>query len=523
VSNKLVAYKLAAPLSFLTGFLSLSQEIIWIRWVGFGHGGMPQSFSFVLAIFLIGIAVGALIGKRRCARSTNLVFDSGFTLLMAGCFDALALFLAPIAMFPHPVSAVILIILVGFTAGIKGVVFPIVHQMGTTGNLKRVGHSFSRVYAANIAGATLGPLVTGFVLLSFFSAFQIYLLICLISLSLGILILAMAAPILPKRQAILTGTIVTAAMASLFWVPDPVVQVAAKGSHVSQLIDLIQNRQGIVHTVDTKLPGGLTTYGGNIYDGRTGFDMSVNANRLDRAYFAATLHPNPKTVLIIGLSTGAWTKVIAGMPGIEHIDVIEINPAYAALIEKTPDLKDVLKDKRIKIHWDDGRRWLVANPQAKYDLIFQNTTFHWRSYVSLLLSEQYLTLAKVHLNLNGIMAVNTTDSLDVQYTISKTFPNSVKYLNFVYASTDPIIRRTDARLFLESSTVLINGLHAQAFTPEAFLPSGVGDDLLNAKLLSVQDYIAQTNQGKRNPLIITDWNLLTEYRYGRSLWTTFFK
>ena len=43
-------------LSFAIGFLSLSEEILWVRLVGFAYSGVPQSFSFVLGSFLLGIA-----------------------------------------------------------------------------------------------------------------------------------------------------------------------------------------------------------------------------------------------------------------------------------------------------------------------------------------------------------------------------------------------------------------------------------------------------------------------------------
>jgi predicted membrane-bound spermidine synthase len=516
-----LAYRIAGWLSFLTGFLSLSQEIIWVRWVGFGHGGMPQSFSLVLAVFLVGIALGALLGKRRCAKSENLVFDLGFTLIIAGIFDALALYLAPFAMVLHPIGAPLLIVLVGLTAGIKGVIFPIVHQMGATADAKRVGKSFSRVYAANIAGATLGPLVTGFALLSFFSAAQVYVMFAVLSMVIGAWVVSLSQTRLPRLQLGLGGLLGLCLMVLLFRVPDPVARVAAKNSDGTGLVSLIQNRQGIVHTIDTKQPGGLTTFGGNVYDGRTGFDMEINANRLDRAYMMVTWHPAPKKVLIVGLSTGAWTKVIAGMPGIEQIDIVEINPAYATLIAQNTALNDILSDKRVKIYWDDGRRWLAANPQAKYDLIFQNNSFHWRAYISLLISEQYFREIKGHLNRGGIMAINTTGSADVFYTASKLFPHSVQYLNFVYVSSDPIRRHSNARSVLERSSVRINNVDRPAFGPELFVPGQIGDQLVNASIVTAAEYLKLAKPGKDPPTLITDLNLVTEYRHGRSLWTAY--
>ncbi len=53
----------AMLLSFLSGFLSLGLEVIWIRLFSFYGITLPQIFSLTLALFLLGIACGSLIGK----------------------------------------------------------------------------------------------------------------------------------------------------------------------------------------------------------------------------------------------------------------------------------------------------------------------------------------------------------------------------------------------------------------------------------------------------------------------------
>ncbi|SUA26017.1 putative integral membrane protein [Neisseria meningitidis] len=53
-------------LSFLSGLLSLGIEVLWVRMFSFAAQSVPQAFSFTLACFLTGIAVGAYFGKRIC-------------------------------------------------------------------------------------------------------------------------------------------------------------------------------------------------------------------------------------------------------------------------------------------------------------------------------------------------------------------------------------------------------------------------------------------------------------------------
>ena len=108
--------------------------------------------------------------------------------------------------------------------------------------------------------------------------------------------------------------------------------------------------------------------------------------------------PIPKQVLFVGLSTGAWVRAIQGFPGIERIDVVEINPAYIDLIRSYGQLLPLLQDPRIHIHIDDGRRWLRRNPLTRFDLVVQNTTFFWRANTGNLLSWEYFSEVRKHLD-----------------------------------------------------------------------------------------------------------------------------
>ncbi len=51
------------------------------------------------------------------------------------------------------------------TAALKSVMFPIAHHLGSQQSGARIGRSVSKVYFGNIVGSTLGPIVTGYVLL----------------------------------------------------------------------------------------------------------------------------------------------------------------------------------------------------------------------------------------------------------------------------------------------------------------------------------------------------------------------
>src|SRR5258705_5113462 len=74
-------------LSFVIGFLSLSIEIVWVRIIGFGYETLPPAFSFVLACYLVGIALGAALGKRLCERTQNLYVAAALMLSLSALVD----------------------------------------------------------------------------------------------------------------------------------------------------------------------------------------------------------------------------------------------------------------------------------------------------------------------------------------------------------------------------------------------------------------------------------------------------
>jgi spermidine synthase len=253
---------------------------------------------------------------------------------------------------------------------------------------------------------------------------------------------------------------------------------------------------------------GDIVYGGNVYDGRATADVRVNSNRLDRVYLSLLLHQQPEKVLIVGLSTGAWARSIQAFPTIRHIDIIEINPGYVELIRKYEELAPILSDDRVRLSIDDGRRWLKRHPHEKYDLIIQNTTFHWRAYTTNLLSREYFSELQKHMNQGAVLSINTTGSLDVYRTAAAVYPHAYRYTNFVYASDHPLSVLPTAHERLRE--IRLPG--GSRLTDQDFAAGGFGDLLLSALLEPLSVTLKGDNEQAK---VITDLNMLTEYRTGR--------
>src|SRR5262249_31186156 len=83
---------------------------------------------------------------------------------------------------------------------------------------------------------------------------------------------------------------------------------------------------------------------------------------------------------------------------------------------------------------DDGRRWLRANPDRRFDAIVSNTTWHFRANVTNLLSAEFLDLVKRHLQEGGVFFYNTTESDRVQRTGCLAFAHGARFTNHMVLS-----------------------------------------------------------------------------------------
>ena len=84
------------------------------------------------------------------------------------------------------------------------------------------------------------------------------------------------------------------------------------------------------------------------------------------------VHPHVKNVLIIGGGDGGVAKELLQYKSIESIDVVETDRMFVDVCrEYFPEV--ALDDERVKIHYDDGLRFL-RNKKGIYDLIINDST-----------------------------------------------------------------------------------------------------------------------------------------------------
>ncbi|MBW2101912.1 MAG: polyamine aminopropyltransferase [Deltaproteobacteria bacterium] len=87
-----------------------------------------------------------------------------------------------------------------------------------------------------------------------------------------------------------------------------------------------------------------------------------------------SVHPHPKRVLVIGGGDGGTVREVLKHPGVEQIDVCEIDgEVIKACREYLPSLASSFDDPKVKVFLEDGARYVAGHPES-YDVIIVDST-----------------------------------------------------------------------------------------------------------------------------------------------------
>lgn len=511
-------FAIALAAAALTGFVALSYEILWYRVVSFLTWSSPASFGILLGAYLFGIALGSLGSRRFCKDDAKKGDVGPLRALAVFVFFANAasfLVVPAIAYAATKGSPAAPLVAIAVAAALMGAVLPLLAHFAIAPD-DRAGVRLSYLYLANIVGSALGSLITGFVFMDSMTMQQIGTLLAGLGFGIAGALWLVSRPSNAQSAAAI-GAVAIAVFAVRRSAPALFDRLYERLNYKTtftnqRFAQVLENKHGVI-----AVGADGTVYGGGAYDGRLNTSIEHDRNAIVRAYAVGAMHPAPKQMLMIGLSSGSWAQVISHLPGVEHLTIIEINPGYLEVIRTHPDVASVLTNPKVDIQIDDGRRFLLRHPANKYDFIVMNMTYHWRAHATNLLSAEFMQLARAHLNQGGVFFFNTTSSDDVQKTAVTTFPYGLRLINFVAVSDSPF--ELDRARFREIlSTMQIDG------RPVIDLSTAEGQKLLEdlcllpetMKLGPVPGWGMETHESMlartKDARIITDDNMVAEFR-----------
>jgi spermidine synthase len=503
---------LALVAAGLAGFISLSYEILWYRAISIVSGATAAAFGLLLGFYLLGLAVGAWLAGRKCERlkaDDNVAVFRGIAWFFLAANVMGFLVLPGFASFAGWGVWPVALPLVTIAAGMFGAVFPLVSHFAVRPEYA-AGRQVSWMYAANIVGCVAGSFLTGFMLLDVLRLQGVAVVLAVLgcaAVSALLLITRASWPWFARSMAtiVLVGGVTIVGGGAGFDRFYERLQFGRSASERPRFAQVVENRSGVI-TVATD----GTVYGNGAYDGKVTTDLVHDRNMIIRAYAIGGLHPAPRHVLMIGMGGGAWAQVVAHLPGVESLTIVEINPGYLEVLQRHQEVRSLLTNPMVKIVIDDGRRWLNRHPDRKFDLVVSNTSQHWRAHATHLLSQEFLAIVRRHLEPNGVYYFNTTYSHAALKTAMTAFPRGVLVINFA-AVGDSVrfdrdrFRRVIANYAIDGHRLFRSGSVADARRLEAVLDLPVVDR-------------GQVLRGSAFARIVTDDNMETEWHRSPERW-----
>jgi spermidine synthase len=426
-------------LAGLSGFIALGFEIAWFRVFVLASSDRAPAFALLLSTYLGGIAVGSFLSERLTIRYSveHVVRTIGVLLVLAG---ALSVYLPPLVatLMAHGIAFLISAPAFFVVAALAGAVLPLLCSAAISPD-ERAGSRVSLVYVSNILGSAIGSLGIGFALMQYFGLLPIALGLGFAAVVAGSAVLVFGKRTTGRPPVWAFGLIVAALLAvpasrGLYPLLFERLIFGTRAEARVPFAHIVENRNGVIGVLRDG-----AVFGGGVYDGYFNIDPINDKNIVVRAYALNAFCPSPKRILVIGLATGSWAQIFANQPQLESLDAVEINPGYLQLIPQYPMVRSFLDNPKVHVYVDDGRRWLVAHPEARYDAIITNNSFNWRDHSTGLLSSEYFQLARRHLNSGGVYYFNSTESDETIATALRVFPYGLRVINFAALSDSPIV------------------------------------------------------------------------------------
>ena len=426
-----------AAVALLSGFAMMTLQTVLIRLGALAFGASQFTFSLVVSVFVLCIALGSFaVSALRRIPDWLLVANlwtliALLTLLYAGLEDAtywahrLRTLFAPndaAAFAPFQLATFTSVLaVIGLPVAVSGATLPLIFH-----RLRReqgeLGHAAGLLYGWNTAGSLLGALLGGYALLHWLDLHAIYR-VALAALATAA---ALAMPrVLGRRARGTAGAALAVAWALLALLPAWSGERLAAGlfrerspTAATRLgpdaffaarrgISLLFYEDDPSASIAAKqwpLPGGgierIIVTNGKPDAGVVGDHVTMALAGLVPALLAR----EPRRAFVVGFGTGVSAGALGSIDSFESVEVAEISPAVvraAPLFDFAND--GASRNPKLRIVRGDAYRTL-SRSDGRFDVIVSVPSNPWVSGIEMLYSVEFLSAARDHLSAGGVHA-----------------------------------------------------------------------------------------------------------------------
>jgi spermidine synthase len=420
-------------IALLCGFAMMSVQAVLIRIGALTLGSSQFTFSIVVAVFVLCIAIGSfavssLTRVPRLLLPTSLWALTGLLAALYLAMDSAPYWAHrlrilypsdPAAFVPYYASAFLCLLgVLALPVALSGATLPLLfHELRRRAGA--LGDAAGRLYAWNTAGSLLGALLGGYVLLFWLDlhhVFRIALAALAVAAALASRVVA-TGPVARLTPLVAAGAVALAFAALPRWVPE---RLASGLFRLRQPLpfsadgpDAFRTRfsRGELRLYDddpiasvaifAKPPDALAVFTNGKPDSAVPSDRTTTCLA---ALIPALLSRSSERAFVVGYATGVTAGELAALDRVREVVVAEISPAIA----RAAPLFDFAnqqasRNPKLRIVRGDAYRTLQRTP-GRFDLIVSEPSNPWVAGVEMLYSREFLEAARARLAPGGMHA-----------------------------------------------------------------------------------------------------------------------
>ncbi len=407
----------------VVGCLGILYQIAWTRLLLPVVGSSTYAFTIILTTVLLGIGIGALLvavprfREKSCWQAVAIAMGVSSCSALAGLFAINALPQIFVGLVLKTGDSTWLLFLMQSILA-ASIIFVPACSMGAALPLGiaawrsvagSAGRAVGGIYAANTAGAIVGSVLAGFVLLPRLGATGSIQLGAIVGVGVAAILLLRDRELSRRVRAVWIGSFVASCVALSLALPEADIanlqrgvfrRVQDSGNIAPANTALLYAREGSNATVTVfRTPNSTVLKVNGKADASTGADVGT---QYLLGHLPMFLHPAPPRVCVIGYGSGATVYAAAVHAGVEVVDVVEIE---GAVIDASAYFESinygVLDDRRVRLYTEDGRNFL-RHRKGSYDVIISEPSNPWIAGVSSLFTVEFYRMVQQRLAPQGV-------------------------------------------------------------------------------------------------------------------------